>query len=205
MEISPALTTFVAVAIYGVVHSILAATRLKQWARRVFGAWGERGYRLLYNLLALITFLPVLVIAMQPSPLLYQIRMPWLVLTLTLQGLALAALGVGVLQTGALSFLGIRQLFKKTPPPSRFIAGGLYRYVRHPLYTAGLLLMACFPTMTLNLLVLFTALALYVLIGIWFEERKLLVEFGEVYARYQRSTPMLIPWPRFRGRRDENR
>ena len=37
------------------------------------------------------------------------------------------------------------------------------------------------------------ALTIYVLIGIFFEERKLLCEFGQAYADYKSRTPMLIP------------
>ncbi len=34
---------------------------------------------------------------------------------------------------------------------------------------------------------------LYILIGVFFEERKLLREFGEAYTIYKKSTPMLVP------------
>jgi protein-S-isoprenylcysteine O-methyltransferase Ste14 len=43
-------------------------------------------------------------------------------------------------------------------------------------------------------LVINTLLTLYVLIGTWLEERKLVLEFGEAYLRYQRQVPMLIPF-----------
>jgi methanethiol S-methyltransferase len=36
-------------------------------------------------------------------------------------------------------------------------------------------------------------LTLYILVGAVLEERKLLHEFGDVYARYQQETPMLLP------------
>ena len=39
-----------------------------------------------------------------------------------------------------------------------------------------------------------TLLTLYVVIGKWLEERKLVLEFGEAYLRYQRQVPMLIPF-----------
>jgi protein-S-isoprenylcysteine O-methyltransferase Ste14 len=47
--------------------------------------------------------------------------------------------------------------------------------------------------MSLNSFVVYSALTIYVLIGIIFEERKLLREFGETYASYRAVTPMLIP------------
>jgi protein-S-isoprenylcysteine O-methyltransferase Ste14 len=37
----------------------------------------------------------------------------------------------------------------------------------------------------------------YILVGAYFEERKLLREFGAAYAEYKSKTPMLIPWLKF--------
>jgi protein-S-isoprenylcysteine O-methyltransferase Ste14 len=73
------------------------------------------------------------------------------------------------------------------------MTGGLYHYVRHPLYTFSLLILWLSPTMTLNSFIVYLALTIYILIGIVFEERKLLREFGEEYANYRSITPMLIP------------
>jgi protein-S-isoprenylcysteine O-methyltransferase Ste14 len=47
--------------------------------------------------------------------------------------------------------------------------------------------------MSLNSFVVYAALTLYVFVGIIFEERKLLREFGNDYANYRSATPMLIP------------
>jgi protein-S-isoprenylcysteine O-methyltransferase Ste14 len=32
-----------------------------------------------------------------------------------------------------------------------------------------------------------------VLIGTWLEEKKLVLEFGETYVKYQQEVPMIIP------------
>ena len=78
------------------------------------------------------------------------------------------------------------------------MVNGLYRFVRHPLYTAGLVIIWLMPVMTCNLLALNIGLTLYVLIGAVYEERKLLKEFGQAYAAYRQRTPMLIPGLRFK-------
>jgi protein-S-isoprenylcysteine O-methyltransferase Ste14 len=65
--------------------------------------------------------------------------------------------------------------------------------VRHPLYTAGLVLIWLLPILTWNLLALNLGLTAYIFIGAYFEERKLLLEFGDSYAEYREHTPMLIP------------
>jgi protein-S-isoprenylcysteine O-methyltransferase Ste14 len=44
---------------------------------------------------------------------------------------------------------------------------------------------------------LHVGVTIYIFIGAYFEERKLLREYGEVYAEYKSRTPMLIPWLKF--------
>ena len=70
---------------------------------------------------------------------------------------------------------------------------GLHRIVRHPLYLAGLLVLwgqAIGPWETA------TALwgSLYLIIGAWFEERRLLRILGADYAAYRARVPAFIPW-----------
>jgi protein-S-isoprenylcysteine O-methyltransferase Ste14 len=181
--------------LWGLVHSWLASSAAKGLFQEWLGAGAARFYRLGYNFFSVASFLPILwLVATLPDVHLYIIAFPWAILTTVGQILAVVALLVGVQQTGALEFVGLRQFI--TPPdnrPSRLTTGGLYRWVRHPLYTAGLLIIWLTPVMTINLLVIYLTLTIYILVGAHFEERKLLREFGEQYARYKASTPMLIP------------
>jgi len=55
--------------------------------------------------------------------------------------------------------------------------------------------------MTWNLLALIIGLTTYIIIGAYFEERKLLNEFGDAYAEYRQHTPMLIPGLRLPSRK----
>lgn len=133
------LFTLLAVAIYGVIHSLLASFRAKRMAQRALGPGPVRAYRLLYNALAAVTFLPVLVIpATDPGAYLYKIGWPWVFLTALIQLAAVTAVMVGIMQTGAMNFLGVRQLAGPAEQEPALVVDGLYRYVRHPLYTAGL-------------------------------------------------------------------
>ena len=96
------------------------------------------------------------------------------------------------LQTDSLSFVGLRQLFE-TEKSGQLVTRGLYRVVRHPLYTFGLLFIWLTSTVSQNSLTVYIGATLYTLIGAYFEERKLLREFGDSYAEYKKKTPMLIP------------
>jgi methanethiol S-methyltransferase len=184
-----------AILLYGVIHSLLASLQAKALARQWFGPAADRWFRLFYNFIAVVTLLPILLLpAVLADRPIYSIPYPWYILTGVLQVMALIILVVGVLQTGAMNFLGIQQLLggaAKGQP--QLVVGGLYRYVRHPLYTAGLIFLWLVPVMTLNLLALNIGLTLYILIGVIYEERKLLKEYGKDYDRYRQQTPMLIP------------
>ena len=96
------------------------------------------------------------------------------------------------LQTDSLSFAGLRQLFE-TPKSGQLVTRGLYSVVRHPLYTFGLLFIWLTSSVTQNSLTVYLGATIYTLIGAYFEERKLLREFGDSYADYKKKTPMLIP------------
>jgi protein-S-isoprenylcysteine O-methyltransferase Ste14 len=190
-----ALILLLSIALYGLLHSWLASNQAKALARRAFGPAADRVYRFLYNVFSVISLLPILALVMLlPDRLLYTIPSPWVFLTTLLQILALLALLVGVLQTGLWSFVGLEQLFSPAiDAPAQLVQHGLYRWVRHPLYTAGLVLIWLTPVMTLNLFIFYLGLSVYLVIGAYFEERKLSREYGPAYAAYKARTPMFIP------------
>jgi protein-S-isoprenylcysteine O-methyltransferase Ste14 len=195
-----------AVPAYGLLHSILASLTIKAQARNWIGPASDRWFRLAFNFIAAITLLPILFLPiLLIDKEIYTIHFPWVIMTLTIQVLAVIALYVGLRQTGLSSFIGLRQLFlpEVTNPP-RLVTNRLYRYVRHPLYTAGLVLIWLLPVLTWNLLALNLGLTTYIFIGAYFEERKLLLTFGETYAEYRRHTPMLIPGLRLSLHRTNN-
>lgn len=180
--------------IWGLIHSVLASHALKAILTRAFGATLMRGYRFFYNVFAFLTFLPVLyLVSALPDAPLYSVPAPISYVMTLGQGLAAIMLLVGVLQTDTLSFVGLRQFFEQEKP-SPLVTRGLYRIVRHPLYTAGLLFLWLSPQVTVNSFTMYVGATVYILVGAYFEERKLLREFGAAYAEYKSKTPMLIPW-----------
>jgi len=190
------LYTFLTLATYGVLHSVLATNQAKQLAESKLGSSGRRFYRITYNLLGGLTFLPVLAVtAAYPGAEIYRIPWPWTVLSSLGQVLAVGLLLAGLQQTDPWRFLGLRQLVEisASPGPSLTITGP-YRYVRHPLYSAGLLFIWLTPLMTTSILALNIGITLYLYIGSMFEERRLERELGPAYADYRRQVPRLMPW-----------
>ncbi|MFW9979691.1 MAG: methyltransferase family protein, partial [Candidatus Thorarchaeota archaeon] len=75
------------------------------------------------------------------------------------------------------------------------ITEGLYGKIRHPLYLAtillflGIMLIYPFP----NVIVFALSLSAYTLIGAHFEERKLILHYGEEYLEYKKQVGFIFP------------
>jgi len=179
--------------LWGLVHSILASLGFKSFLANLLGDAPMRGYRLFYNVFSFLSFLPILYLVVAlPDARLYSVSAPLSYAMMFGQGVMVILLVVGVLQTGMLTFAGLRQLIEGERSP-KFITNGLYRFVRHPLYTAGILFLWLSPQVTVNSFTLYIAAMIYIFIGAYFEERKLAREFGAAYAEYRSKTPMFIP------------
>ena len=182
-----------AALLYGFIHSLIAANGFKHLIYRTLGDGAKKYYRLFYSVFASITLLPVLVLpAIIPDQTLYKIPEPLVYFTVFIQIASVLLLVYSVLQTGALQFIGLSQAFG-LKREDKLNTGGLYRYMRHPLYTFSLLVLWLTPTMTRNFALLYMALTVYIIIGAIFEERKLLQTFGNAYQEYRAKTPFLIP------------
>lgn len=186
-----ALVILCALAVWGGMHSMLAAEAVKK--KLALRVAGRDFYRLAYNVFSVVSFAPILwLAAVLPDRLLYEVGQPWRMVMRGGQGLAVALLGVAFMQTGALAFIGVRQVLNPGEKGG-LVVRGLYRLVRHPLYTFSLLALWLNPVMSVNNLTLYLGATAYIWIGAQLEERKLLREFGEAYAAYRAVTPMLIP------------
>jgi protein-S-isoprenylcysteine O-methyltransferase Ste14 len=181
-----------AMGVWGGIHTLLAGERVKALAQGRFGAAGQRWFRLSYNVVAGLSFIPVLaLVRLLPDEVLYRIPMPLQLLTMALEAIAILAMLLSLHETGILTFVGLASEGEGIPP--HLVTEGLYRYVRHPLYSLGLVVVWLVPVMTWNGLALNIGLTVYILVGVQFEERKLLRQFGSAYAEYRQKIPMLIP------------
>jgi protein-S-isoprenylcysteine O-methyltransferase Ste14 len=182
--------------LWGAAHSLLASHAAKDLLRRFSGPVAfNRLYRFSYNFFSLASLFPIAaMLATFPDRPLYSIPSPWVYITSVTQGLALMMLIATIMQTGPLEFLGLAQLTEigESKPPV-LVTDGWYAYLRHPLYFALLLLFWLIPEMTINRLAVIATLTIYLVIGAYFEERKLLKDFGEAYIEYRSRTPMLLP------------
>lgn len=74
-----------------------------------------------------------------------------------------------------------------------FIVRGPFRWVRHPLYLAMLLLVWSCPDVSIDRFLFNILWTVWIVVATLLEERDLVDEFGENYLNYQRKVPMLFP------------
>jgi len=124
-------------------------------------------------------------------------------------GLLLGLVGTDV-NSGVLRFafgipelLGLDQMRAwqegRPPPVARLKTGGLYSWLRHPMYVGVLLGVWATPRMTTGHLLFAVATTAYILVALQFEERDLANIHGEAYKAYQKKVAMLVPLPRRKG------
>jgi protein-S-isoprenylcysteine O-methyltransferase Ste14 len=182
-------------AAWAVLHSSLASLRVKRLARRRFGEGARCWYRFAFVLVAVLLLVPLVILMfLLPNRTLYVVPSPWRWLMIAGQATAFAGMVWTVRATDATDFVGLRQLRGggATFEP-HLVRRGLYRWVRHPMYTTSLLVMWLVPTMSSNLLALFASMSVYFVVGSYHEEKLLLHQFGAEYEDYRRRVPRLIP------------
>ncbi|NJD78080.1 MAG: isoprenylcysteine carboxylmethyltransferase family protein [Candidatus Methanoperedens sp.] len=180
------------------IHSILATDYIKKRAERLLGD-NFRFYRLLYTILSFFTIVPAFLTWMTYSnvtQLVYSLPHWLLPFVLLVRLLATGLLLYAILQTDVLDFTGIRQLQGRNK--SELITQGAYGVVRHPLYSGSIILLFTKMKMTQLDLTAIILISIYLIIGAFIEERRLLVVFGEEYRNYQKQVSMFIPvkWAR---------
>jgi protein-S-isoprenylcysteine O-methyltransferase Ste14 len=186
------------IAAFAVQHTIMARAGFKRWITRYIPEAAERStFVLLASLI-----LGALCLFWQPIPaIVWQVESP--------PGAAVlwAICGAGWLLLFVSSYMidhydlfGLRQVWaqfiEKPPAKAAFVTRGAYKYVRHPLMLGVLMGVWAIPVMTAGHLLLAVGFTVYILIGVWYEERDLVAQLGERYQAYQKSVPKLMPWPK---------
>ena len=103
----------------------------------------------------------------------------------------------GCLALRSFDFFGIEPIVanikgtRSVPIP--FVVRGPYRWVRHPLYLAMLLMIWSCPDVTMDRFLFNILWTVWIVVATVLEERDLVDGFGEDYLDYQRNVPMLFP------------
>jgi protein-S-isoprenylcysteine O-methyltransferase Ste14 len=183
------------------MHSLLISRGVVSFIKRILQQ-SFAYYRLFYNVISLITLLPVLMYQFSLEEIvLFDWPGLWLLVKIALYITAFIFFYGGYRVYDMDYVLGLKQIREFSegaePEPVPFKTSGLLEYVRHPWYSGGILLVWGFGDITDVSLTIKVILTLYFIIGTILEERKLVIEIGEPYRQYCRRVPMLVPWKIF--------
>ena len=185
------------IALFGLAHSVMARGRFKAWWTRIIPQAAERStYVLQSSLLLLLIFW-----FWQPIP-----TMVWSVdggygrfALQAIQGLGWVIAILATFLINHFELTGLQHVFhnlRHTKPGSaRFVNPFLYKVVRHPLQLGLLIAFWVTPELSVGHFIFAATMTVYILIGLYFEERDLQKLFGAEYVVYQRTTPKLLPHP----------
>ena len=182
--------------LFGLQHSGMARRGFKAWWARILPPRLERNT---FNLATCVAFW-ILFALWQPLP-----QVVWEVhgaAATVIQGIGWLGWTILLLATFMVNhfeLFGLSHAWNnlKARPEKQipFRKVGFYHVVRHPIQLGVLIGVWATPVMTVGHLVFAGVATLYILVALQLEERDLLTQFGDTYADYRRSVPMLLPLP----------
>ena len=182
-------------ALYFFLHSLLAAEGIKNAIIESTGV-SSRVYRLVYNAIAAIGFLVMIVyLSFVSKGALFPVGNEVRFISLSIAVVGVISIRQAFKQYDMGEFLGIRE-----GSETDFRRKGILNSIRHPLYAGTILIIIAMFLYSPTIGTLITALVtfMYLAIAIPLEEKKLIRLYGEKYERYRKEVPSLIPRIRFR-------
>jgi protein-S-isoprenylcysteine O-methyltransferase Ste14 len=187
-------------AVYAWIHTVLASTRVKESIKKNFGN-RIAFYRLGYNLFAIVSLFLIYELSPKPHVIIYDLPKPYDVLILIPQFTALIGIFWSFKYICIREFIGINQIERyiqkryssDLDEDLTLTIGGPYKYSRHPIYFFSIMFLLFRPTMDLFYLTFFLLIVAYFYIGSYYEEKKMVKSFGEIYTNYQKSVSQIFP------------
>ncbi len=192
-------------AAYCALHSYLISTGFTNLLSRLLKKY-YAFYRLFYVLISLFLLIPLINYTVQLDSNIIVVYGPTLeiIRVVLIYGSLLMFFWAFFLNYDSLSFFGFRQILnlanvKKSNPSTEIKRKGLLGIIRHPMYFTLIIYLWC-QTHKLSDIVVNLVLTVYIYIGTRLEEKKLILEFGEKYIKYQSEVPMLIPFTKVKAK-----
>jgi protein-S-isoprenylcysteine O-methyltransferase Ste14 len=191
----------VLLGVFAIQHSVMARPAFKTWWAGIVPGAIERSTYVLASSLAL------LLLYWQWRPIggvVWEVKQPVLAGALiAVFWLGWAVLFLSTFLINHFDLFGLAQVWnawRGTPAKApEFKTPLFYRFVRHPIYVGFLLAFWATPRMTQSHLLFAAASTGYIFVGMWLEERDLLVQFGDAYRRYRERVSMIVPLPPRKG------
>jgi methanethiol S-methyltransferase len=194
--VAAAMINVALILLFGLQHSIMARPGFKRWWTRFVPPHLERST---FVVIA-SGFVLLIVVAWQPiDGVLWEATGTPMIVLYALSVAGWLTVPVTSFLTDHFHLFGLRQVFeyamgRKASPPV-FKETAVYKKVRHPMMLGFLVGFWFTPLMTASHAMFAGLMTLYILAGIYFEERTLVHEHGNAYLDYQARVPKLIPIP----------
>lgn len=169
--------------LYFVLHSVLAADRVKRNVNR-------KALRLFYSLFSIAGLLALLFWNGRIQSAHFFPSEGWTrYISLLVTTFGVMVIQISFRQYSLRAFLGLAE------EKNEFKTDGILQQIRHPIYTGTILIILGFFLFIPNVptLVSCCIMLLYLPIGIYFEEKKLVAAYGDLYLEYKKRVPSLIP------------
>lgn len=201
LEPSAPLVTIIAInslalLLFGMQHSIMARPVFKRWFIHFIDPSIERSTYILATAVA-ITGMCYLWIPF--GTVVWQVESE--ISVYFIRGIAVFGwvfLFLATFMINHFELFGLRQTFDpmqgKLTPVATFKKSGFYKIVRHPIQTGILIGVWAVPMSTTSHLVFATGISSYIFIGLYFEEKDLILEFGKTYQDYMQQVKRVIPF-----------
>lgn len=187
--------------IFALIHSATADKRVKDWFIQRLGERRYQGfYRLAYNALSVLMLAPIFLYTVMDKQMLWQVNGTLALFFRLLQVMGVIGLTISLLQIDWRRFAGLKQMQAYFSGASLPLAdealqtGGLYAFVRHPLYFFSLMLLWFSPSMTQFSFFFNIMASLYFIFGSIMEEGRMVKAYGKDYQDYQAKVAWLIPF-----------
>ena len=186
------------------IHSGMISVTATEYLKRRFGSH-FRFYRLVFNLVAIVTLIPAILYSQSIQG---HVAFRWegfmIVFQVLLLTISVLLFFAGARHYDMLQFLGLRQIRTGTSHSAltetdKLDTTGILGVTRHPWYLATIMLIWA-RKLDVSTLITNIILTVYLIVGTVLEERKLVIEYGEDYRRYQKKVSMLIPFKYLKSR-----
>jgi methanethiol S-methyltransferase len=185
--------------VYCAIHSALISVIATNLFKRVLGT-RYCYYRLFFNAFSLLTLILLFLYSRSPvfeGPFLLIWRGNWRIAQCALVLAAVALLVSGARHYSISQFLGLQQIRSRQSSLGLTQSGnidttGILGLTRHPWYLAVFLLLWTSDQNAASVIIN-GILSAYLIVGTLLEERKLTLEFGDEYRKYQQKVSMFIP------------
>lgn len=178
---------------FGLVHSLLATETGGNFLKNITGYY----WRLVYNLIAVLHIGAILWLGgfLFTNPHFIDFTGQQVRGLFVLKIIGWSIFVVALWPYDLKRLVGITYIKEKSCnlPAEDLRTSGFNRYTRHPAYSAGLVIIWSRVATNLDVATAIFA-TIYIVIGLYFEERKLTRLYGQEYKTYKARVPALIPW-----------